>query len=259
MTDSVRAGSTVQRRFFETVDSTQGEARRWVRADGPLQGLVVAAAQTHGVGRADHRWESPRGGLYLSSIISVGSAPTSGLLSLAVGAALADDLAARLRFQPALKWPNDLVVVRPGRLPAKFGGLLVDFVTLGAGEGAVIVGLGMNVRTSRSEFPLELRDSITSLAEVDPSTPELGNLEQRADSVIRVAVRDLETEAGKGRALARVRALLYGVGRTACIDGVVVGRIQGVEESGGLVVAHGGVESIVLTGDLTFEAEPAAP
>lgn len=245
----------VLRRYFEVLDSTQAEAKRWVEAEGAVEGRVVAAAQSRGVGRGDHHWESPKGGLYLSSIVPLGSGVLASLLPLAIGAGVADDLAAGHAFRPALKWPNDLVVDRPGRAPSKFGGLLIDRLTVRPRQTVVIVGLGLNVRLIEEDLPAALRGSATSLGQLSTTPGALDDLERRADEAIRRAVRAVETETGRHRALDRVRALLYGIGRRARVDGVPAGVIRGVTESGALVLERDGVESMIVAGDLTIEPE----
>ncbi len=59
-----------------------------------------------------------------------------------------------------LKWPNDLYSSRK-----KCAGILVESSVPGGDDSAsfLVVGFGVNVNTSVSQFPAELRESVTSL------------------------------------------------------------------------------------------------
>src|SRR6185369_12385184 len=124
---------------------------------------VIAREQTRGRGRAGRRWEQvPGKGLALSVALHVGGdVRQAGAIPLAAGLAVARAAHALGVPRAQLKWPNDVLV--EGR---KLAGVLCEMraVGRGAASGAVVIGIGMNVRQSREEFPPELRDRATSLA-----------------------------------------------------------------------------------------------
>ena len=101
-----------------------------------------ADLQTRGRGRHGRGWASPRGNLYASVLLrpSVPAAEVA-TLSLVAGLALAEALA-KLGIEPALKWPNDVLVGG-----AKLAGLLAEALTSKGRVEAVILGLGVNVGT----------------------------------------------------------------------------------------------------------------
>lgn len=125
------------------VDSTQAFLRRH-----PELGYcaVLADRQTEGRGRQGNRWESAAGaGLWLS----VALRPTPGLppgvvmqRAMSAAARVLDPAGATL----GLKWPNDLVAWKDGRL-RKLGGILGEQV-----GGRLILGLGVNL-TAAPEIP----------------------------------------------------------------------------------------------------------
>ena len=125
------------------VDSTQAFLRR-----NPHLGFcaVLADRQTEGRGRQGNRWESTAGaGLWLSVALPAPAALAPGLvLQRAMGAA-AGVLDPEGRIL-GLKWPNDLIAWRNGRL-VKLGGILGE-----QGGGRMILGLGVNL-TSAPELP----------------------------------------------------------------------------------------------------------
>jgi biotin-(acetyl-CoA carboxylase) ligase len=65
-----------------------------------------------------------------------------------------------------LKWPNDLVAELPRRGVGKLAGVLGESVGLGGPDPRVVVGIGVNAGWRPDDFPAELADSMTSLAEL---------------------------------------------------------------------------------------------
>ncbi len=120
-----------------TVDSTNT-----VATDGAQGDVIVAEQQTAGRGRRGRQWQSPfASNIYLSLVweFAGGAAALEGL-SLAVGVAVVDALAACSLGGVALKWPNDVLV--DGR---KLAGVLLEMSGDAAGPCKVIVGVGLNV------------------------------------------------------------------------------------------------------------------
>src|SRR4051812_10410522 len=96
-------------RHYDSIGSTNDEARRLAR-DGAQHGTVVHAdEQTSGRGRLMRTWFSPPGNLYVSILLRV-DAPLQRMAELGFVAALAvaETVEALLpkRLRPVLKWPN---------------------------------------------------------------------------------------------------------------------------------------------------------
>jgi BirA family biotin operon repressor/biotin-[acetyl-CoA-carboxylase] ligase len=72
-----------------------------------------------------------------------------------------------------LKWPNDVVIGRPWR---KVGGLLCESVATGGRIEAVVVGIGINLRSAA--YPAEIAHRATSIE------TELGRPVDRASLVV---------------------------------------------------------------------------
>jgi len=118
------------------VDSTQAFLRR-----NPHLGFcaVVAARQSEGRGRQGNRWESAAGaGLWLSAATPAPAGVAPGLVLQRAMAAAARVLDPEGRTL-GLKWPNDLVAWKEGRL-VKLGGILGE-----QSGGRLILGLGVNL------------------------------------------------------------------------------------------------------------------
>ncbi len=138
----------------EIVGSTNDEAKRLARSGAEQGTLVWALEQTAGRGRRAREWVSPRGNLYASLVLRPAcpldrAAQLGFVAALAVGDALAA-LVPGLR-DPALKWPNDVLVA--GR---KIAGVLLEFEIGENGSLAfLIVGVGINLVSAPAdaEFP----------------------------------------------------------------------------------------------------------
>lgn len=137
----------------ETVASTNAEVATAARAGAEEGFLIVAEEQRSGRGRLDRSWSSPRGaGLTFSVLLRPMPPPgTWGWLPLIGGLALLTAVRQVGGVEAALKWPNDLLL---GPDQAKAAGILAE-----SGEGAVVLGMGMNVSTAAGELP----DGATSL------------------------------------------------------------------------------------------------
>lgn len=233
---------------YDVIASTQARARELARTGAPDFTVVTARRQTTGLGRLDHRWASPEGGFYGSVVAPSASAPAP-LVPLAVGAELVERLA-RWHVVARLKWPNDLFVTGPGGPPRKLGGILVDRVASGSGP-RLVVGLGLNVRPARADFPPELRDRIAILDELTPDRPSFEEVRDDCVRAVRAAVAAVAAPAGRDAVLARCRAALFGVGRPALVDGKPRGIIRGLGDAGELTLADGPAEVRVFAGDLT--------
>ena len=114
---------------------------------GHPEGAVAATDhQTGGRGRLGRRWDAPSGTSLLVSVL-LHPPPERHLPELSLVAALAAtetvELATGLSAQ--IKWPNDVMLNR-----RKVAGILSELA-----DGAVVVGIGMNVNQTRDELPAD--------------------------------------------------------------------------------------------------------
>lgn len=143
---------------FETIDSTNEEAKR-IAANGGSHGAVIwAKEQTQGRGRGDRQWESLPGNLFVTVLLRPGCALSvipqlSFVAALAAHHTIEDVLPEDAEI--ALKWPNDVLVN-----DKKVAGILLEsFSVPGDDERWVAVGLGMNIES----LPTDVRFPATSL------------------------------------------------------------------------------------------------
>jgi BirA family biotin operon repressor/biotin-[acetyl-CoA-carboxylase] ligase len=144
---------------FETLGSTNDEAKTLARAGAPAGTIVWADEQSAGRGRRGRVWLSPPGNLYLSLVLRPDGGPArAAQLGFVAALGLGDALAALAG--PALqlrnKWPNDLLA--NGK---KLAGILLESETSAADRvDFVIVGIGVNIAAA----PAEVEYPATSLA-----------------------------------------------------------------------------------------------
>jgi BirA family biotin operon repressor/biotin-[acetyl-CoA-carboxylase] ligase len=127
--------------------STNADLLAAAAAGAPEGTVLVAEAQDAGRGRLGRTWTSPpRAGLTYSVLLRP-PAP-SGWLPLLAGVSLAAALGEQAGLDVRLKWPNDVVLLLPDGTEGKIAGILAEV----ASDGAVVVGIGLNVTTRADEF-----------------------------------------------------------------------------------------------------------
>ena len=147
-------------RVFEETNSTNDIVEKLAR-DGVKEGVVVfAEAQTRGRGRLGRKWLSPaRRGLWFSVLLRPDLRPQAATqLTVAAATALCRAIRAQTEQKPQVKWPNDILI--NGR---KVAGVLTELAAEIDHVKHLILGIGVDVNLSASEFPVELKKVATSL------------------------------------------------------------------------------------------------
>jgi BirA family biotin operon repressor/biotin-[acetyl-CoA-carboxylase] ligase len=141
--------------IHEQLGSTNDRARELASKGAAPWTVVLAEEQTRGRGRSGDAWHSPPGsGLWISTVVPA-EGPPAPCLPLRVGLAAARATEEVSGVPVGIKWPNDLIIA--GR---KVGGVLCE-----RADGAVVAGVGINVRTPDEGFPSRLAAVATSAEE----------------------------------------------------------------------------------------------
>jgi len=138
-------------RYAEVTPSTQ----RMLAEDSAEGAVAVAEEQTQGRGRLGRRWEAAAGSSILVSVLLVPPVEPPRLpeLSLVAGGAVARAIAEITGIEPAIKFPNDLLIGM-----RKVAGILAE-----SSEGRVVLGIGVNVNQTAQELPADTLTPPTSL------------------------------------------------------------------------------------------------
>ena len=222
---------------FGEVESTNTVLRD-LASTGASEGTVVLAeAQRRGRGRLGQEWFSPPGvNLYASVLFRERLAPReAGPFSLIAGLALADAVRA-LHVQPAIKWPNDVLV--EGR---KVGGSLTECVLRADAVDFLVLGVGVNLNVSPESLRRGLGEaatSATSLAtaigrEIDRNAFAVSYLNRLDEWVLRYRTSGARPILDAWRDLDILTGRRVTVGSA---DGSYIGRVLGVNDEAQLVV-----------------------
>jgi BirA family transcriptional regulator, biotin operon repressor / biotin---[acetyl-CoA-carboxylase] ligase len=138
-------------RHAEACTSTQ----RLLREDDPEGAVAVAEEQSEGRGRLGRSWHAPAHTSVLVSVLlrpDVAS-PRLPELSLVAGGAVAEAIADVTGIDPAIKFPNDVLI--DGK---KVAGILAE-----SAEGRVVLGIGVNANQTADQLPTDAHAEPTSL------------------------------------------------------------------------------------------------
>ncbi|WP_405144811.1 biotin--[acetyl-CoA-carboxylase] ligase [Sphaerisporangium sp. NBC_01403] len=226
--------------------STNADLAQLAR-DGAREGAVlIAELQLEGRGRLGRVWTAPaRSGLTFSLLLRPAVPPArQGWITLLVALAAATAIRRVAGLDVRLKWPNDLLVGE-----RKIAGVLAERV-----EGAIVVGMGLNVSVRADELPVT---TATSLAIENAECTD-------RDPLIRAVLREIESHyrdwlAADGDADAcglrsAYTAMSATVGQEVRVElpgeRLLSGVATGVDGSGYLVVRADGVDHALSVGDV---------
>jgi BirA family biotin operon repressor/biotin-[acetyl-CoA-carboxylase] ligase len=206
---TARSPSLVPRLLrYDTLGSTNDEAKRLAEAGAEDWTVVWAREQTAGRGRGGNSFVSPAGNLYFSVILRPArSAASAAQLGFAAARAVGEAVVHRLRPGRDLryKWPNDVLV--DGQ---KLSGILLESAAAQGGALAwLVVGIGVNV----ASHPTGTAWPATSLEALDAEPVEIEELLRDI-----IAALQIETDRWLREGFAPIRAgwlaRAYGLGGT---------------------------------------------
>lgn len=156
---------------YDSIGSTNIEAKRFAASDAPEGTLVIADEQTAGKGRRGRHWVAPPNTCLLFSLIFRPSllAAQAARLTMVCSLAAAEVIEAETGVSVAVKWPNDLVVRAPPGTPhliRKLGGILTETALIGDRLAYGIVGLGINVNVDPAALGPVMTPATSLLAEL---------------------------------------------------------------------------------------------
>lgn len=221
--------------YFDTIDSTNTEAKRLAAAGAPHGTVLIAGHQTGGRGRMGRSFHSPAGlGIYLSVILRPECAPGDLMhLTCAAAVAMCDAVENAAGFRPGIKWTNDLVYGK-----RKLGGILTELAFGSSGRvDYAVIGIGINCRHGLIDFPEEIRKIAGSLSMAAAAPVDTARVAAAMIMALHTMDHDLLTQ--KSALMDRYRADCITLGREISVhrfDEIRHGTAVDLDDDGGLVV-----------------------
>ena len=214
--------------------------------DDPHGAVAVADYQSGGRGRLGRSWVAPPGtALLVSVLLRPPPGRDDAQLSLLCSLATAEAVEEALEFwrSAQIKWPNDVMVSR-----RKVAGVLAE-----ARDGAVVLGVGVNVNQTRDQLPADTRVPAASLRTLDGREHDrrrlLANLLSRLDGYYAEWL-----QGGLDAVYGELGARDFLRGRTLAVDGATARGVQ-IQRDGRLRIETPDGETRVLqSGEVLFEA-----
>jgi len=229
----VKLGET--RIHVESCESTQALLDASM-AEGTV---AIADHQTAGRGRLGRTWEAPPGSAVLVSVLLRPPADRPlAQLSLVAGVAVADAVETVTGLTAQIKWPNDVMLRR-----AKVAGILAE-----ARDGAVVLGIGLNVNQSRDQLPERAGSLLTA-------TGSEWDRDEVLDAVLdALGVRyEQWREGGLDEVYEGLGSRDFLRGRPVTVDGTS-GIAELIERDGRLRIAVGHGEHVTVeSGEVSYE------
>jgi len=235
---------------FNTVKSTN-EIAGELADKGAVEGTIVTAEkQTLGKGRLGRSWHSPEKlGIYVSIILRPKFPPEKAPgLSIMSALAVAETLSDCGVKNVSIKWPNDVLINNK-----KTAGVLTELSAEKNKINHVIVGIGINVKQSETDFPSNIRESATSIQSESKKTFARVELFQK---LLRSFEKEyqLYRKSQLSKSLSRIRkisAILNQDITLARSGNTITGRVVDIDSAGSLVVESNGVRKTVSSGEVT--------
>ncbi len=142
-------------KVYDSIDSTNGEAKRLWQNGLKEPALILAREQTAGKGRRGRIWHSPKDeGVFMSMLLTPDIEPNhASMLTLIAGLSVSQAIKSLTGLDSMIKWPNDLVID-----DKKVCGILTEMSAEMDYVHHVVVGIGINVNQ------VDIDDSIVDIA-----------------------------------------------------------------------------------------------
>ena len=128
--------------IFNTLDSTNEEAKRLVRYGLPGNFVIIADNQVAGRGQQNKSWLSATGNLHMTLLIEMNKKLADNLnLVFLTANVLADTIESlNTSAKVKLKWPNDILINNK-----KVAGILIETIKIN-NKPYILIGIGVNIK-----------------------------------------------------------------------------------------------------------------
>ena len=141
--------------YIEETDSTQNFALQIAQNKKENGTIIIAQKQTHGRGRLNRKWISPKGGIWFSIILQPNfTIEESVLLPIVTAIALSNAIQKSLKVKTNVKWPNDITLNRK-----KVAGIIIDASFQSNYIENIIIGVGINYKIKSKELEKKIMNT----------------------------------------------------------------------------------------------------
>ncbi len=235
----------------ESVDSTQKIAHELALNGAEHGTIVIADEQLQGKGRMNREFISNNSdGLWMSLILRPNILPYEApQLTLLTATVLAEVIDSYKLIKPNIKWPNDLLIDSK-----KISGILTEMQAEQDHVLYVIIGIGLNVNQSLSDFPKEVSEKVTSLKtatgkkwnKIELLQKIIRKFETKFDAYLEEGFPDIKTTWEKYGFRMNEKLLIKTTKETW------EGKFLGISEDGALLAEHEGEIKKVYSAEIEW-------
>lgn len=224
----------------DEVDSTNSRLFELAKEGLEAPAVLSARRQTAGRGRQGRAFFSGPGGLYMSMLLRPTCSPEKLFtLTPAAAVAAAEAVEALTGIRVGIKWVNDLYL--RGK---KICGILAEMR-----EGAVVIGIGINLWPPQGGWPEELREKAGALLLAPDENLRLSLIPRIAEGILSlwqdgVPLPEL-LPLYRSRSILDSRTVEYSLdGHSHC------GQVTGISDNFGLMLEEGGRTRVLTSGEV---------
>lgn len=239
-----------QIQVFQETSSTNEVAAR-LAVDGVAEGAVVFAEhQSRGRGRLGRAWFGATGKSVLMSLLlrPLLRPPEAARLTIIGAVAIARAVEKLTTIRPSIKWPNDVIVGEK-----KLAGILTEMRAESDRIHHIVLGIGLNVNQTKTDFPEELRGRCSSFQIL---TGQMWNRAKVAAALLKELDRDYQRmkEGRFAEAAAEWQSRCATLGRQVAVQfgkSMIYGRAEAIDGDGALLLrTDSGLLKRILGGDV---------
>lgn len=181
--------------FFEETDSTQDAIIPFIN-NSKDSVFLISRIQHHGRGRKNDDWHSPSGGFWGTLAVplpNILSELKFRFLHYDIVLVLTEILSKNFNISVKIKWPNDLVIPYEDssgmeKNYKKLGGILLEIISL-ADKHILLIGIGINLNNSTTNFPEKLKNSCISVLDLTEKYVNISEFAKKLGSTIKNEIK----------------------------------------------------------------------
>lgn len=230
----------------DVVESTNDDAKAAANEQEPEGTVFAAREQTSGKGRGIKRFDSPKGGIYLSVILD-GRSLNADMITIAAGVAVHKAVYAATELDCGIKWVNDIYFSEK-----KICGILCESVRDAQGKLKYACGIGINCFRNESN---DLDENYGFIAEFSKREININQLFAQVLNELESALYRMDRNEiiNYHKAHSMLLGRLIGfVTDNRAMRGVVVS----IDSDGALVVRSQGQTMRLTSGEISIIKQP---